>query len=124
MTHPFMGVPPTGCAHGLGHGEIACAGHPGGGKLPASAAQRRRGGAMRTQRRLPHPSSLPWWRGELPFGLLAAAAIASPLLMLDQGGDWHDAVLSFCVVLGLPGAAVESMTGVARLALLLRAGDA
>jgi hypothetical protein len=79
---------------------------------------------MRTQRGLPQPFSLPWWRGELPFGLLVVAAIASPLLVLDQGGDWRDAVLSFCVVLGLPGAAVESMTGLARLALMLRERDA
>ena len=61
-----------------------------------------------------------WWRAECPFGLLLAAAIVSPFFVLDQGGDWHTAILAGFVVLGMPGAAVESMTGLARVALLLR----
>ena len=75
---------------------------------------------MTRQRWLHHLPSSPSWRGELPFALLVATALASPLLVLDQGGDWHSAILAGCVVLGMPGAAVESMTGVVRLALLLR----
>ena len=71
--------------------------------------------------RRPTPSDrLPWWRAELPFGLLVAAAVAAPVCVLDQGGSWHDALFSACVVLGLPGAAVESVTGAARIALQLR----
>ncbi|MGG5817264.1 hypothetical protein [Falsiroseomonas sp. HW251] len=72
-------------------------------------------------KRRPVPvAPLPWWRAELPFGLLAAAAIAAPACVLDQGGSWHDALFSACVVLGLPGAAVESITGAARIAIQLR----
>jgi len=65
---------------------------------------------------------LPRWREELPFILLGAAALAAPLAVLGQGGDWHTAVLAACVVLGVPGAAVEAMIGVARLAVYLRGG--
>jgi hypothetical protein len=63
---------------------------------------------------------LPLWRAELPFILLGAAALASPVAVLGQGGDWHTAILAACVVLGAPGAAVESVIGAARLAVLLR----
>jgi len=73
---------------------------------------------QRTLRAVP----LPRWRAECPFGLLVAAAIASPFFVLDQGGDWHTAILAGFIVLGVPGAAVESMTGLARVALLLRDG--
>ena len=59
----------------------------------------------------------PWSRADLPLALLVSAALVSPLLVLEQGGDWHTAVLAGCVVLGMPGAAVEAMVGVARLAL-------
>ncbi len=75
---------------------------------------------MSARPRLHQPPPLPWWRGEFPFALLAAAALASPFFVLDQGGDWRTAVLAGFVVLGMPGAAIESMAGVARLALMLR----
>jgi hypothetical protein len=63
---------------------------------------------------------IPRWRAELPFGLLVASALASPFVVLGQGGDWHTAILAGCVVLGAPGAAVDSMIGAARFAMLLR----
>lgn len=76
------------------------------------------------RRREPVPirEPLPLWRAELPFGLLVAAALASPLLVLDQGGDWRLAVFAFCVVLSVPGAALEGMVGLARLARALSDG--
>ncbi|WP_372623266.1 hypothetical protein [Falsiroseomonas sp.] len=63
---------------------------------------------------------IPRWRAELPFALLAASALAAPFVVLGQGGDWHTAILAGCVVLGVPGAAVDSMIGAARFAALLR----
>lgn len=65
---------------------------------------------------------LPRWRAELPFLLLGACALAAPLAVLGQGNDWHAAILSACVVLGAPGAAVEAMAAAARFALALRDG--
>ena len=66
--------------------------------------------------REPARAKLPAWRTELPFGLLVASALASPMLVLDQGGDWRLAAFAFCAVLSVPGAALEGMVGVARLA--------
>lgn len=60
------------------------------------------------------------WRVELPFLLLGACALAAPVAVLDQAGNWHTAILAACVVLGVPGAAMESMLGAARLAVALR----
>ena len=62
----------------------------------------------------------PWWRAEMPFGMLLAAALAAPLCVLDQGGTLRSAIFAALVVLAVPGAAVESMVGAARLALALR----
>jgi hypothetical protein len=63
---------------------------------------------------------MPRWRAELPFGLLAASAIAAPFMVVGQGGDWHTAILAGLVVLGAPGAAVDAMIGAARVAQFLR----
>ncbi|WP_158287555.1 hypothetical protein [Falsiroseomonas bella] len=63
---------------------------------------------------------VPGWQAEIPFALLVASALATPLVVLNQGGDLHFAILSGLVVLSLPGAAIESMVGVARAALYLR----
>ncbi len=64
------------------------------------------------------PAALaPWSRADWPLVLLIGAALASPVLVLDQGGDWRTATLAALVVLGMPGAAVEAMVGVVRLAL-------
>ena len=54
--------------------------------------------------------------------VLAASALAAPLVVLDQGGDLHTAILACLVVLAAPGAAVESMVGAARFAHLLKPG--
>ena len=69
------------------------------------------------------PERLPFWRAELPFGLLLTAAAASPLLVLDQGGDLRTALFAGCVVLSVPGAAIEGMVGLARLARMLAGGE-
>lgn len=58
-----------------------------------------------------------WSRADLPFALLLVTAAVAPLFVLDQGGSWRTAVLAGCVVLGAPGAAIEAMVGVVRLAL-------
>jgi hypothetical protein len=63
---------------------------------------------------------VPWWRAEAPFALLLGAALVSPWLVLDQGGDLRTAILAGVLVLGVPGAAIESMLGAVRCALLLR----
>jgi len=63
---------------------------------------------------------LPRWRAELPFALLFAAALAAPVCVLDQGGSLHAALFAGLAVLAVPGAAVEAMAGVARLAAMPR----
>jgi hypothetical protein len=65
---------------------------------------------------------VPWWQAEIPFALLVASALATPLVVLGQGGDLRFAILSGLVVLSLPGAAIESIIGVVRAALYLRGG--
>ncbi|MCB4823447.1 hypothetical protein [Roseicella aerolata] len=57
----------------------------------------------------------PWPEG--PWWLLAAAALAAPFAVLGQGGNLHLAVLAALACLATPGAAIEAMTGLARLAL-------
>lgn len=66
---------------------------------------------------------LPWWQAEAPFALLLASGLAALLFVLDQGGGWRNAVFAACVVLGAPGAAIESMAGLARVAVQLRGED-
>lgn len=64
----------------------------------------------------PHFSLVgPWPEG--PWWLLVAASVAAPVAVLVQGGDLHVALLSSLVCLGTPGAAIEAMSGLARLAL-------
>lgn len=75
-----------------------------------------------TQRRPILPRPVAWWRSELPFAMLFAAAAAAPFCVIEQGGDLRTAILSAFVVLGAPGAAVEGMVGLARLAVLWRDG--
>ena len=55
---------------------------------------------------------------EAPWALLGACALAAPCAVLAQGGDAHTAVLAGLVCLGSPGAAIEAMLGLARLASL------
>jgi hypothetical protein len=62
----------------------------------------------------------PWWQAEAPFLLLLASAVAATLFVLDQGSGWHTALLAALVVLSVPGAAIEGMVGLARLAVRLR----
>ena len=52
-----------------------------------------------------------------PFWLLAAAAAAAPAAVLGQGGTLQVAVLAALACLATPGAAIEAMMGLARLAL-------
>jgi hypothetical protein len=68
------------------------------------------------------PAPLPWWQQEAPFALLFASALATPFVVLDQGGDLRFAILAGLVVLSVPGAAMESVVGVVRAALHLRGG--
>ncbi len=64
----------------------------------------------------PHFSLVgPWPEG--PWWLLVAASVAAPIAVLLQGGNLHVALLSAMVCLGTPGAAIEAMAGLARLAL-------
>lgn len=70
-------------------------------------------------RRGPDRKPIPRWRAELPFALLVATAVATPFAVLDQGGSWHTALGAACAVLALPGAAIESMVGAVRFALLM-----
>jgi hypothetical protein len=65
---------------------------------------------------------VPWWQAEIPFAMLVASALATPLVVLNQGGDLYFALVSGLVVLSLPGAAIESIIGVVRAALYLRGG--
>ena len=52
----------------------------------------------------------PWW-------LLMAAAAAAPVAVLCQGGTLQLALLAALACLATPGAAIEAMLGIARLAL-------
>ena len=52
-----------------------------------------------------------------PFWLLAAASAAAPAAVLGQGGTLQVAVLAALACLASPGAAIEAMMGLARLAL-------
>lgn len=61
-------------------------------------------------------SSLGSWP-EGPFWLLGAASAAAPLAVLGQGGTMQVAILAALACLATPGAAIEAMLGLARLAL-------
>lgn len=52
-----------------------------------------------------------------PFWLLAAASAAAPVAVLGQGGTLQVALLAALACLATPGAAIEAMMGLARLAL-------
>jgi hypothetical protein len=57
----------------------------------------------------------PWPDG--PWWLLGAASLAAPVAVLGQGGNLHLAILAALACLATPGAAIEAMTGLARLTL-------
>ncbi|MDB5372407.1 MAG: hypothetical protein JWP04_1049 [Belnapia sp.] len=67
----------------------------------------------------PDPEPEPWPEG--PWLLLAIAAVSAPVAVLGQGGDGHTALLASLVCLASPGFAIETMQGVARLALAMGA---
>ena len=52
---------------------------------------------------------------ELPFLLLGASALLALPLVLGQGGSWHTAIAAGLACLACPGAAIEMMSGLARL---------
>jgi hypothetical protein len=62
------------------------------------------------------PSSLGGWP-DGPFWLRAAASAAAPVAVLGQGGTLQVAILAALACLATPGAAIEAMMGLARLAL-------
>ena len=59
----------------------------------------------------------PWPEG--PWWLLGAAALLAPVAVLCQGGDGSLAMLAALACLATPGAAIEAMLGVARMALAM-----
>jgi hypothetical protein len=61
-------------------------------------------------------------RQEWPFVSLCLLALLSPFIVLGQGGDWPLALLSLGAVMAVPGAAIEAMMAVARLALWVEGG--
>ena len=61
-------------------------------------------------------------RQEWPFASLCLLALLSPLIVLGQGGDWPLALLSVGAVMAVPGAAIEAMMALARLALWVEGG--
>ncbi|TCZ63040.1 hypothetical protein [Roseicella aquatilis] len=63
----------------------------------------------------PRPSLGPWPDG--PWWLLGAASVAAPVAVLCQGGSLHVAILASLACLATPGAAIEAMGCLARLAL-------
>ena len=63
------------------------------------------------------PPHGPWPDG--PWWLLGAASVAAPVAVLGQGGDLHVALLASLACLATPGAAIEAMMGLARLALAI-----
>lgn len=61
-------------------------------------------------------------RAEWPFATLMVLALLSPFVVLAQGGDLSLALLSCAAVLATPGAAIEAMMGLARVALWVEGG--
>ena len=47
------------------------------------------------------------WRFEAPWLLLLAGALLAPLLVIDQGGDWHSALTAGLACLVAPAAGVQ-----------------
>jgi len=62
-------------------------------------------------------------RDTTPWALLFGAALAAPAFVLGQGGEWQVAVLAALACLASPGAAIEAMLGLARLAAWVEGGD-
>ena len=64
----------------------------------------------------------PWrdgsWR-DGPWLLLGAAALSAPIAVLGQGGDAHTAMLAGLACLASPCLAIETMQGLARLAMAM-----
>ena len=56
-------------------------------------------------------------REDWPFLSLCLLSLFAPVAVLAQGGGWPLALLSCLAVLGVPGAALEMMLGLARAAL-------
>jgi hypothetical protein len=77
---------------------------------------------MKTPSPLPGCTLHPLSRADLPLALLVATAAVTPFAVLGQGGDWHTAMVAAFVVLGVPGAAIEAMVGVVRLAIRVERG--
>jgi hypothetical protein len=59
---------------------------------------------------------------EGPWLLLLSTALAAPFAVLGQGGEWHTAVLAALACLATPGAAIEAMLGLGRLAARIEGG--
>jgi len=59
----------------------------------------------------------PWPEG--PWWLLGLASGAAPAAVVWQGGDLHVALLASVACLATPGAAIEALLGLARLALAM-----
>jgi hypothetical protein len=55
--------------------------------------------------------------------LLVAAALAAPVMVLGQGGDWQAAVVASLACLAAPGAAIEAMLGLGRLLARVEGGS-
>jgi len=65
--------------------------------------------------RIPPPILGPWPDG--PWWLFAAAALLAAPAVLAQGADLELALLASLACLATPGAAIEAVLGIARLAL-------
>jgi hypothetical protein len=55
------------------------------------------------------------WRAETPWLLLLASALAAPLLVREQGGDWHSALAACFACLAAPSLGIEAMLALTRL---------
>jgi hypothetical protein len=55
-----------------------------------------------------------WW-AEAPWLLLLATALTAPLLVREQGGDWHSALTAGFACLAAPSLGIEAMLALVRL---------
>jgi hypothetical protein len=55
------------------------------------------------------------WQAETPWLLLLASALTAPLLVREQGGDWHSALAAGFACLAAPSLGIEAMLALARL---------